>query len=165
MRRRKRLLCIADRYNRKVKFAIIAAVGLTALAGCANRNIDSIDAVKQGVIREISKNINVAAMDVNVVSVSFRDKQADAVVAFTAKGGTAAQGLTMSYTMERNGDEWRVKSRGAALQQHAAQAPAAGMQGGVQAGDALGGAMPAGHGGDQPQLPPGHPPLGDTKKQ
>jgi hypothetical protein len=147
-----------------VKFAITAAIAVLTLAGCANRNIDSVDAVKQGVLRDISKNINVAAMDVNVVSVSFRDKEADAVVAFAPKGGTAAQGLTMSYTMERQGGQWHIKSRGAALQQHAAQA-APGMQ---QGGDMQGGDMPAGGAvgtGGQTQLPPGHPPLGDTKKQ
>ncbi len=138
-----------------MKFAITALIAVTTLAGCASRNIDSIDAVKQGVLRDISKNINVAAMDVNVVSVSFRDKEADAVVAFAPKGGTAAQGLTMNYTMERQGDGWHIKSR-AGLQQHAAQAPAGATQG----------AMPEGHGGGDPsQLPPGHPPLGDTKKQ
>jgi hypothetical protein len=140
-----------------VKFAITTAIALITLAGCANRNIDSIDAVKQGVIREISKNINVAAMDVNVVSVSFRDKEADAVIAFSAKGAPAAQGFTMRYTMERAGPEWRVKSK-AGMQQHAAQAPA-GMQGG-----AIPGGVAPGN-GDQSQLPPGHPPLGDTKKQ
>ncbi len=127
------------------------------LAGCASRNIDTVDAVKQGVIRDIPKSINIGAMDVNVVSVSFRDKEADAVVSFTPKGGPAAPGLTMSYTMERRTDGWHIKSR-AGLQQHAAQAPAVGMQEGE---------MPANpHGaGDSSALPPGHPPLGDTKKQ
>jgi hypothetical protein len=153
----------------KVKFAITAAAAAITLAGCSNRNIDSIDAVKQGVIRDISKNINVAAMDVNVVSVSFRDREADAVVAFAPKGGTVAQGLTMSYTMERNGAEWHIKSRGAALQQHAAQAPSA-MQ---QQSGAMNGSgqsqLPPGHppandGGSANPLPAGHPPL-DTRKQ
>ena len=67
----------------------------------------------------------------------------------------------MNYTMERQGTDWHIKSR-AGLQQHAAQAPAAGMQ---SDGGAMG-ALPAGHGGGDPSaLPPGHPPLGDTKKQ
>jgi len=153
-----------------VKFAITAAAALIALTGCSNRNIDSIDAVKQGVIRGLPKDMNVGAMDVSVVSVSFRDKEADAIVNFAPRGGTAAQGLTMSYTMERKGDQWQIKSRGAALQQHAAQAGAAQQQGGAR-GVAGQDQLPPGHppmnedgGGSADPLPPGHPPLGGAKK-
>jgi hypothetical protein len=159
-----------------VKYAI-TALALVALAGCSNRNVDSLDAVKQGVIKDISKNINVAAMDVNVVSVSFRDKEADAVVSFAPKGGSAAQGLTMSYTMERKGEEWHIKSRAQSdLQKHAAQAPP-GTPGAAMPGSDMPGGMgpmPAGHGamgggqmgsGTPQQLPPDHPPLDSIKKQ
>jgi hypothetical protein len=155
----------------------IAAVSIAGLAGCSNRNADSLEAVKQGVIRDLSKsnNINVGAMDVNVVSVSFRDKEADAVVSFAPKGGSAAQGLTMSYTMERQGSDWHIKARAQSdLQKHAAQAPPLGgaMGGGqMPAGHpAMGGAAatgghetaPNGTGGPT-QLPAGHPPL-DSKQ-
>ena len=102
---------ISGEYNRIVKFPQPCAIVLLALAGCANKNVDSLEAVKQGVIRDISKNVNVGAMDVNVVSVSFRDKEADAVITFAPKGGPAAQGLTMNYTLERRGDEWHIKNR------------------------------------------------------
>lgn len=88
-----------------------AVFGFLALAACANRNVDSEEAVKQGVIRDVSKNVNVAAMDVNVVSVRFRDKEADAVVSFAPKGGTAAQGLTMNYTLAREGSDWHIVKR------------------------------------------------------
>jgi hypothetical protein len=156
------------------------ALALLVLAGCSNRNVDSLEAVKQGVLRDISKNINVAAMDVNVVSVSFRDKEADAVVSFAPKGGSAAQGLTMNYTMERKGDEWHIKSRAQSdLQKHAAQAPPGSMQGGMPADHAMPGSdlpggmsMPPGHGATIPNgstgakpLPPDHPPLDSFKKQ
>jgi hypothetical protein len=154
-----------------VKLVTTGAFALALLAGCSSRNIDTLDAVKQGVIRDISKNVNVAAMDVNVVSVSFRDKEADAVVSFAPKGGSAAQGLTMNYTLERKGSEWHIKSRAQSeLQKHAAQAqqaPADGGAGAMQpAPGAAQGQLPAGHpalgggtaGGGQP-LPPGHPPL------
>jgi len=163
-----------------VKSAAILAISVFALAGCANRNVDSLEAVKQGVIRDLSKtnNINMGAMDVSVVSVSFRDKEADAVVSFAPKGGTAAQGLTMSYTMERQGSEWHIKGRAASdLQKHAAQAPGAGAQGGAMApgmeGHGSGAQMPAGHPGmmggagaadengksNGAPLPAGHPQL------
>jgi hypothetical protein len=149
-----------------VKFVWIGALALAALTACSNRNIDSLEAVKQGVIRDIGKNVNVGAMDVNVVSVSFRDKEADAVVSFAPRGGSAAQGLTMKYTMERKGNEWHIKSRAQSdLQRHAGQAPAGSM--GAAPADG-GGALPPGHpamggagGGSQANLPPGHPPLND----
>ncbi len=137
------------------------------MAGCAHKNTDNLDAVKQGVIRDIGKNINVAAMDVNVVSVSFRGQEADAVVSFAPKGGPPA--MTMNYTMERKGDDWHIKSRAQSdLQKHAAQAPPGAMQGGQ---GSMGGmdAMPPGHppattgSGNGSNLPSGHPPL-DSKQ-
>ena len=137
----------------KVKLVSTGALALALLTGCSRHNIDTLDAVKQGVIRDISKNVNVAAMDVNVVSVSFRDKEADAVVSFAPKGGTAAQGLTMNYTLERRENEWHIKSRAQSeLQKHAAQAQQTPADGGAGAIQPLPGAA-------QGQLPPGHPPL------
>jgi hypothetical protein len=145
----------------------LAGISLLALAGCAHRNTDNLDAVKQGVIRDLSKNINVAAMDVNVISVSFRGQEADAVVSFAPKGGPPA--MTMNYTMERKGDDWHIKSRAQSdLQKHAAQAPPGSMQGGSMQGNGMGD-LPAGHPpatngtGSGANLPPGHPPL-DSKQ-
>ncbi len=147
-----------------MKFVITGALALAALTACSHGNVDSLEAVKRGVISDISKNVNIGAMDVNVVSVSFRDKEADAVVSFAPKGGTAAQGLTMNYTMERQGSEWHIKKRAQSdLQRHAAQANPGGMEGAPGSGA---GPLPEGHvpltgggsGSAQP-LPPGHPPL------
>ncbi len=105
-------------------------------AGCAKKN-DTPEAIKQGVIRDISKSFNMASMDVNVDSVSFRDKEADATVSFTLKGGNAAQGMTMRYVMERHDDnQWYIKSRASS--------------GGMGAGGASG------------ALPPGHPAMGSA---
>ncbi|MDE3199072.1 MAG: hypothetical protein KGN84_22170 [Acidobacteriota bacterium] len=167
-----------------MKFVTVGVLSFAALLGCSSRNIDTIDAVKQGVISDIAKNINVSAMDVSVVSVSFRDKEADAVVSFAPKGMPAAQGLTMKYTMERRGNEWHIKSRAESeLQKHAAQAQGAGSgqdstqlppghppMGGADSGTP-GTQLPPGHppmgGGDSgtqgTQLPPGHPPLGSKQ--
>ncbi|HXJ38342.1 MAG TPA: hypothetical protein VNH18_03630 [Bryobacteraceae bacterium] len=122
-----------------MKYLSTAALAL-ALVACS-KNIDTMDAVKQGVLRDIPKDINLSAMDVSVVSVSFRGKEADAVVAFAPKGG--APMMNMKYTMERKGDEWHIKARAAgAIEQHAAQ-PDPGQAG----------AAPQG-------LPPGHPTTG-----
>lgn len=125
-------------------------VALLLLAGCS-KNIDTTEAVKQGVIKDIAKKVDVQNMDVNVDSVSFRDKEADANVSFRPKGGPASQSITMSYSLERQGDEWHVKSRN--LQSHEQSVAPQGSQPGAVA-------LPPGHppatGGGQ-QLPPGHP--------
>ena len=93
-------------------------LALLALAGCS-KNIDTTDAVKQGVLRDIPKDVNVGAMDVNVASVSFRGQEADAVVSFAPKGGPPM--MSMNYTMERKGNEWHIKKRATGdIQKHAA---------------------------------------------
>ncbi len=151
------------RYNRVVRFAPVGFVALLLLAGCS-KNIDTMDAVKQGVVKGIPKDINLGAMDVNVVSVSFRGKEADAVVSFAAKGGPPM--MTMNYTMERSGDEWKIKKRAASdIQKHAAPADAAQPMPEAPTGSTGGMNLPPGHPGldgaspAQPgsPLPPGHP--------
>ena len=120
---------------------------MLCLAGCS-KNIDTPEAVKEGVIKDISKKgMNMSAMDVSVDSVSFREKEATAQVSFRPKGSApGTPGITMNYALERNGDEWRIKNRN--------------MEGHDQAksGSAQ---MPPGHpttsSGDGQQLPPGHP--------
>ena len=136
---------------------ILTAVALTALlvTGCASKN-DTQEAVKQGVIRDLAKKFDMAKMDVIVDSVSFRDKEADATVTFVLKGGSASQGMSMQYVMERHDDnQWYIKSRASAV------------AGGA---DGASGSMPAGHpamegGGDGSAagLPPGHPDTGHAQ--
>ena len=119
----------------------IAAVTLAflMLVACGS-NLDNKEAVQRGIIQDVAKRADVESMDVNVTSVSFRGKEADAVVSFSPKGGPANSGITMRYTLERGRDGWTVKGRSQAdIKRHA---------GGV--GEAPGG-----------QLPAGHPPLSD----
>lgn len=133
------------------------AVAALFLAACAQKN-DTPEAVKQGVVRDLAKKFDMSKMDVIVDSVSFRDKEADATVTFTIKGGSAAQGMTMKYVMERHDDnQWYIKSR-------ANSTPAAGASAGtgeMPAGHNLSGSMgaPAGS-GPKYNLPPDHPELG-----
>jgi len=125
-----------------VKFTLLSATVLAValLAGCS-KNIDTPEAVKQGVIKDIAKKVDVKNMDVTVESVSFRGKEATATIAFKPKGGDTRQSITMSYAMEKQGDEWHVKGRD--MQRHQ---------------DSKGAQMPAGAGGmSGAQLPPGHP--------
>jgi len=119
---------------------------LVALCGCA-KNIKNKEAVKKAVMEYLSKrsDLALASMDIDVTAVSFKDKEAEAVVSFKPKGMDANAGMQMVYVMEQKGSEWgnvRAKNAGSA-----------GAHGG--------GAMPE----SQP-LPPGHPPTsGGTAKQ
>ena len=135
----------------------VAALTMSALflSACAQKN-DTPDAVKQGVVRDLAKKFDMTKMDVIVDSVSFRDKEADATVTFTVKGGSAAQGMTMKYVMERHDDgQWYIKTRANAA---AAGAPAAGVHGDPSVTVAPDAATAAS--GSKFNLPPGHPELG-----
>ena len=123
-----------------------------ALAGCG-KNIDTSEAVKLGVVKDIAKKVDVQNMDVSVDSVSFRGKEATANISFRPKGGDPKQSITMNYELERKGDEWAVKGRN--MQRHEEKDPST-------TPPAAGG-LPPGHmpitGGVTGQLPPGHLPI------
>jgi hypothetical protein len=132
-----------------VKQAILCLAALL-LAGCA-KNIDNPEAVKEGIIKDIAKKVDVGNMDVNVDSVSFRDSGADATVSFRPKGAPTSQSMTMNYQLERQSGEWHVKSRN--MESHGEQPVKAPP---LQPGQTT---LPAGHmavNGGTP-LPPGHP--------
>lgn len=118
-------------------------LALVLLAGCS-KNIQTNEAVREGVIRHLSQNsgLNLASMDIEVTSVTFRDNEADAVVGFRPKGGGAMSGMSMRYTLERKGNEWVVKKKAGAGMGHGMMPP--------------GGEAPKQEEGG---LPPGHPPV------
>jgi hypothetical protein len=138
-----------------------AAICLAAvlLAGCS-KNIDTPEAVKDGVLKDIAKKVDVGSMDVNVDSVSFREKEADAQVSFMPKGAPRSQAITMSYVLERQGDEWHIKSRTMSMHGAAGAQPTGGPA-----------ALPPGHPGMSATpnpgtpLPPGHPQLPTPPRQ
>ena len=145
-----------------MKILTALAVAALFLAGCAKKN-DTTEAVRAGVIRDLSSKFDMTKMDVIVDSVSFRDKEADATVTFAVKGGSAAQGMKMNYVLERRSDNlWYIKSR--------ASAPDAGGAAGANASTGTP-ALPPGHpamdsstpaaGGSS--LPPGHPATGQNQ--
>jgi hypothetical protein len=120
--------------------ALAICIAALVLAGCA-KNIDNPEAVKQGIVNDIGKKVDIQNMDVDVDSVSFREKEATANVSFRPKGGDRTQSITMTYTMERKGDEWHVKDRN--MQRHQEAKP--GTAGPITPGT---------------PLPPGHPAMG-----
>lgn len=126
----------------KLSIPVLALlIAVFSAAGCGKKDTDNNDAVKQGVMKYLSKRNDLAAMDVSVASVQFRGKEADAKVHFQAKNNSSpAAAMDMMYLLERNGDEWVVKGRSAG--------------GGGNNPHGAGGAMPTPEGSS---LPPGHP--------
>jgi hypothetical protein len=116
-----------------------------AVTGC-NRASQNPEAIRQGVIDYLAGKVNVGAMDVSVVSVDFKGAEAEATVAFKAKGSDARSGLQMRYTLEQKSGKWVVKDK----------AQAGGAPHGASPG-ATPGASP--HTGGAGELPPGHPPM------
>ena len=131
---------------------------MALLAGC-KRGVQNEQAVRQAVIDYLAtRNFNVASMQVDVTSVTFRQNEADAAVSFRPKGSTGAPGMTMNYKLEMKGDRWVVKGKAEAGGMPHSTAPGA-MPHGAMPGDA-GAAMPHDAMG---QMPPGHPPVGGQK--
>jgi hypothetical protein len=119
-------------YNSFVRFAFVSTTLLAALFlfGCT-KDINNKEAVKEAVMKRLAtvSGLNMSGMEVEISSVSFQGNEADAKVAFKAKGTNDSM-LNMSYKLERKGDEWIVKS-------------SSGGMGGMGGGS---------------NLPPGHPP-------
>ena len=114
-RPRKRVLHLAYRYNRRVKFPTLTvaalAVCLTLLGGC-KKDIQNQDAIRKGVMNYLSKRSDLLAMDVSVASVEFRQDEATATVHFQAKGNSSpGAGMNWQYILEREGSEWVVKGK------------------------------------------------------
>lgn len=134
-----------------MKRSLTALALLTAfcLAGC-QKDIQTKDAVRQGVMTYLTqnKNLSVSSMEIEVTQVTFRDKEADAVVMFKPKGGDAASGMSMKYTLEKVGSAWVVKKK-ADSGAHGATAPmgsgAMPMPSGAMPMPSTSGALPAGH--------------------
>jgi hypothetical protein len=136
--------------NRRVPKYFLGAI-LLALLSCGG-NLHSKEAVRKGVVEHLSNrknlDLDLSAIDLEITSVAFRENEADATVSFRPKGAPASSaGMQMKYTLERSGNEWKVKSKAEV------------------GGDPHGAPNPHG-GGDAPSsLPPGHPPLGQENKK
>ena len=147
-----------------MKYLALAVVAALLAAGGCSRKVDNQEAVRQAVLDYLAKkSLNVGAMQVDITSVSFRENEADAVVSFRGKdtpAGQTAAGMTMNYTLTKQGNAWVVKGRtGSTTPDHAATAPGA-----AAGGDAGASSMPSGHppAGDSPM--PAMPPPAGTKK-
>ncbi len=124
------------------------------MAGC-NRSVENPEAVRTAILDYLSsqKGLNVAAMQVDVTALTFRQNEADATVSFRPKGTSGGSGMTFSYTLEKKGNGWVVKGKT--------------ESGGTPHGAA--GQMPGGMPGAAPgAMPSDHPDMGaapaETKK-
>jgi hypothetical protein len=130
-------------------------LALACLVGC-QKDIQTKDAVRQGVINYLSqnKNLSIGSMDIDVAQVNFKGDTADAQVQFKPKGGDPAAGMTMHYMLEKQGSAWVVKKK--ADSGHGGMSmPQTGAM------PAPSGAMPMPSG----SLPPGHPPASQPEPQ
>lgn len=98
-----------------MRFCYLPLVLTGLLLVACSRGIQNEAAVRQGVIDHLAErsDLNMSQMQVDVTSVSFRQNEADVVVSFRPKGGEASAGMQMRYTLERKGNRWVVKGRGA----------------------------------------------------
>lgn len=142
--------------NRLTIFTAALLLSLLVFSGC-KRDIQSTEAVRQGVLAYLSKRSDLLSMDVSITNVVYRQNEATATVHLQAKGSnTPGSGMDMRYLLERKGNDWVVKGR------------AGGDAHGAEGMGVPPGAQPSGPGsiGAMPQtLPPGHPAVPSKKPE
>ncbi|MEP7367772.1 MAG: hypothetical protein ABI972_31310 [Acidobacteriota bacterium] len=128
---------------------VLGAICVFILSSCA-KDIQNKDAVRQGVVEHLKarKNLDLdlTSMQLEVTAVTFRENEADATVSFVPKGASASQGMSMKYTLVREGSVWKVKQK--------AESTNNPHSGGMSAPPM---SPPEGS-----ALPPGHPPMPPT---
>ncbi|MFN0102739.1 MAG: hypothetical protein ACKV2U_11695 [Bryobacteraceae bacterium] len=128
----------------------ILSLFLLLVAGCASAPQNQ-EAVKQAILDHLGKRGDMLAqsMKIDVVSVNFREKEADAVVSVSPKEG--GSGIQMNYSLTMDGGKWTVNP------------PKANPHGatGTPTGDLPAGHPPAGGAGGgavhAPSTPKAHP--------
>ncbi len=130
------------RYNWNVRYFLLL-VALTAgslLSSCAKAP-QTKESVKQAIVDYLAKRDDMIAssMDVEVVSVNFHEKEAEAVASIGPKGAPAS-GIKIAYTLEAEGNKWVVKKKPGAAPASSADTPHSAPS-------------------DPGSLPSGHPPV------
>lgn len=124
------------------------------MAGC-NRSVENPEAVRTAILDYLAteKKMNVAAMQVDITALTFRQNEADATVSYRLKGTSGGSAMTFSYTLEKKGSAWVVKGKAeSGGTPHGTTGPAGAAPG------AMPGTMPSGH----PDM--GAKPPAETKK-
>lgn len=130
------------------------------MTGCS-KNIQTNDAVKAGVVKHLTEKagLNMSAMDIEITAVTFKDNEAEATVGFKPKSGGPASGMSMKYTLVKQGNEWVVKKKADSGMGHGTTMPG-GMPGGMPGEMPGGAAAPA---APATEMPADHPPMGAMK--
>jgi hypothetical protein len=91
----------------------ILSIALTAATfiGCQRKNIDTPEAVRESIVKHIEArgDIDLKELELSVKNVSFQGNTCQAEVSFVPVGQPATSGMTMHYSLEREGDAWKVK--------------------------------------------------------
>ena len=134
-------LCRRIIANVTIRFVLVLLISFY-LAAC-NRAPESKDAVRQGIMDHLGKNtgLDLKAMDVDVSNVNFQGDKATATVSFKPKSSPDA-GMSMNYSLERQGTKWIVQKTAGSGGHGGAAAPPPSQP---PVGDPAGGALPAGH--------------------
>lgn len=139
-----------------------AGVTFLWLAGCQKAQINTNEAVREAVVRHLSArgDLGLGELDIQVENAQFEGDTCRAAVRISPKGQPADMGMTMNYTLEREGDSWKVKPNPAAGG-HAMQPPAGSPQEPNAPGAPPATPQPSPNPGS---LPPGHPPVASQPK-
>src|SRR2546427_12225673 len=93
-----------------------------------------------------------SSMDVDVTSIAFKGKEADATVSFRPKGSGPGSGLQMRYTLEQKSGKWVVKEKSQAGGSPHGAPMNPESAGGVAPGDSRVGCPRGGEGSEVPGL-------------
>lgn len=130
------------------------------LTGCQKADINNHEAVMTAVSKHIAArgDLGLGDLDIEVVKAEFDDDSCQAEVRFVPKGQSPDAGMTMHYTLERDGAAWKVKPKqnsGAGMDvpmsPHEPSTPEAPESPETEPGPQAG-----------QSLPPGHPPVAPT---
>jgi len=147
---------IIEIVNRLTVITGALVLSLLVLSGCKH-DIQSTEAVRQGVLAYLAKRSDLLSMDVSITNVAYRQDEATATVHLQAKGSNSpGSGMDLRYLLERKGNDWVVKGRAG---------------GDAHGAEGMGSPSPApstgaGSIGAMPQtLPPGHPAIPGKKAE
>jgi hypothetical protein len=141
---------------------ICALISLFAFVGGCKKQANDQDAIRATIEKRLNgrSDLNMGAMAHEYKQIDVNGDHATAQVEFRLKNGVAA-GMTIDYSLQRQGGEWTVVNSQPTGHPGMDQMPANGTQGGAQGtlpsfDDLMKGQQPS----KDKSLPAGHPPIG-----
>ena len=86
-------------------------VTLVFFGGC-NKQENDADGIRAAITQHLAslKTLNLSAMDMNVMSFTVHDSQAQAQVEFRRRGAPQGAGMQVEYSLSRQDGKWTVQS-------------------------------------------------------